>query len=324
MSGIMNFTNATQATGEPTPKVSGTSETYTLVGLTPETTYAVALRVSDSAGNVSGTSNVVSFTTTKEVVTPTPTPTTPPTGGTSTGGSTSGGGGGGGSSATPSITKFTATALDKQVSLTWVNPTDKTFVRAVIIRNEKRVPSSVTDGTKVYEGTATTFTDTGLINKKKYYYAIFPVTVKGTAAKPSASLSLTPKAGVTQVSRVTTRTVSGGSTQSIESLLVLLANLQAQLAALLGKTTATPVTTTTKYQYTRDLTLDSVGNDVLTLQRYLNNNGYTIALTGPGSKGKETGTFWYGTRDALKLYQRAKGLPQTGILDSATRAVLNK
>ena len=58
-----NFGNATQATGEPAPKVAGSAETFTISNLAANTTYYFALKAADEATNWSGLSNVVSVTT---------------------------------------------------------------------------------------------------------------------------------------------------------------------------------------------------------------------------------------------------------------------
>ena len=49
--------------GEPTPAVAGTQQTFTVAGLTPSRTYYVAIRATDDAGNLSGLSNVPTATT---------------------------------------------------------------------------------------------------------------------------------------------------------------------------------------------------------------------------------------------------------------------
>ena len=58
-----NWSSATQATGEPAPAVAGTQQTFTVSGLTPSRTYYVAIRATDSSGNVAGISNVPTATT---------------------------------------------------------------------------------------------------------------------------------------------------------------------------------------------------------------------------------------------------------------------
>jgi chitinase/chitodextrinase len=58
-----NFTQATQATGEPAPAISGTPQNYILPGLARGTTYYAAMKTKDAAGNVSTLSNILSFKT---------------------------------------------------------------------------------------------------------------------------------------------------------------------------------------------------------------------------------------------------------------------
>jgi len=58
-----NWASATQAPGEPAPTAAGTTQSFSLTGLTRQTTYYVAMTVADEGGNVSALSNVASFTT---------------------------------------------------------------------------------------------------------------------------------------------------------------------------------------------------------------------------------------------------------------------
>ena len=58
-----NWNNATQATGEPTPQIAGSNETYTAIGLTSETKYYFAIKTIDEAGNISELSNIAEGTT---------------------------------------------------------------------------------------------------------------------------------------------------------------------------------------------------------------------------------------------------------------------
>ena len=60
---LANWGSATLATGEPAPASAGTTQTFTLNGLTGSRTYYVAIRTTDNSGNVSGLSNVVNRTT---------------------------------------------------------------------------------------------------------------------------------------------------------------------------------------------------------------------------------------------------------------------
>ncbi|MCS6822368.1 MAG: S8 family serine peptidase [Microscillaceae bacterium] len=58
-----NFTNATLVNPNPIPSINGQTEVYELRGLTPQTTYYVAIRSRNVTGGFSNISNVVQFTT---------------------------------------------------------------------------------------------------------------------------------------------------------------------------------------------------------------------------------------------------------------------
>jgi len=58
-----NFASATAASGEPAPTAPGTVQAFTINGLARQTTYYVAMKITDDAGNPSAISNVVSTTT---------------------------------------------------------------------------------------------------------------------------------------------------------------------------------------------------------------------------------------------------------------------
>jgi len=54
---------ATQCAGEPYPQPAGSSESFVVIGLSPETTYHFALKTADEVPNWSGLSNIASGTT---------------------------------------------------------------------------------------------------------------------------------------------------------------------------------------------------------------------------------------------------------------------
>lgn len=58
-----NWNAATQVTGEPAPAVPGTDQNLTVNGLTRQTTYFFAMKVTDEAGTPSALSNVPTATT---------------------------------------------------------------------------------------------------------------------------------------------------------------------------------------------------------------------------------------------------------------------
>lgn len=67
----------------------------------------------------------------------------------------------------------------------------------------------------------------------------------------------------------------------------------------------------------------STGSCVKLLQQYLNENGFTVAMAGAGSKGFETMTFGPATKSALSKFQAAKGIvPAEGYFGARTRAAM--
>ena len=58
-----NWASATQATGEPSPQVAGTGESFTVTGLSASTLYYFAIKTSDEVPNESTISNVPNGTT---------------------------------------------------------------------------------------------------------------------------------------------------------------------------------------------------------------------------------------------------------------------
>ena len=62
--------------------------------------------------------------------------------------------------------------------------------------------------------------------------------------------------------------------------------------------------------------------EVYRLQVFLNENGYLIAQSGPGSPGQEIHQFGPSTERALKSFQLVNGVAVTGVLDRDTRNVI--
>lgn len=71
-----------------------------------------------------------------------------------------------------------------------------------------------------------------------------------------------------------------------------------------------------KYQFTKNLGFGSVGSDVLQLQLRLVQSGF--------ASYSPTGFFGMKTKESVRLYQRSKGIEQTGFVGSITRSSLNK
>lgn len=60
------------------------------------------------------------------------------------------------------------------------------------------------------------------------------------------------------------------------------------------------------------------GNNVKLLQKFLNENGFIITNSGPGSPGKETENFGPATHEAVKKWQKTNGLKDDGIVGPIT------
>ena len=72
--------------------------------------------------------------------------------------------------------------------------------------------------------------------------------------------------------------------------------------------------------FTRNLSIGNIGGEVKRLQQYLNTQGYTVAKSGAGSKGRETTFFGSATKAALTKFQKAFGIkPPAGYFGPITR-----
>ncbi len=132
------WNGATQVSGEPTPGVSGSTDSYTVTGLTQGTTYYFVIRALDEAYNISGYSNLA-VGATQSCNAPTAMPGS-----------------------------FSAAADTGQVQLTWSDTTDPLALSINIYRG---VGSS--GALTLYRnlvGTPTSFLDTGLSAGTTYRY----------------------------------------------------------------------------------------------------------------------------------------------------------
>lgn len=99
------------------------------------------------------------------------------------------------------VTGFTAVSGDQKVTLTWGNPGGPGFAGVRIQRDVGRAPTNAMDGSTVYEGQATSFTNSGLVNLTDYRYSAFcfdqtpnystGVTTNGTPADVTAPAVVT-------------------------------------------------------------------------------------------------------------------------------------
>ena len=152
-----NWTAASQATGEPTPKTAGQTEIFTLSGLAPNTTYYFALKVSDEVPNASGISNGVSAGTAEAP------DTTPPA----------------------RITNLAiTTTAPNSITLGWTAPGDDGAVGQASSYDIRYSRSSINAGnwasatqaggepTPGPAGTSESFTVAGLSPNTRYYFAV--------------------------------------------------------------------------------------------------------------------------------------------------------
>ena len=91
------------------------------------------------------------------------------------------GGGGGTPQLCGQVENFEAGLGNLSAILSWTAPSpdeDNSFVGARIVRKTGSAPTGINDGTVVYEGTALTYTDTGLTAGTTYYYRAFAYNAK--------------------------------------------------------------------------------------------------------------------------------------------------
>ena len=105
------------------------------------------------------------------------------------------------------------------------------------------------------------------------------------------------------------------------SVSVILAVVMIAFGAVLAIGTAKAATVAP--QINRDLGLGLTGEDVRSLQQFLNGNGYLVAASGAGSPGRETIYFGNATKAALARFQAAHGISATGYFNSATRGLFS-
>jgi hypothetical protein len=167
----MTWSTDSNLTGAPVPAAAGTKQTYTAIGLSPDSTYYFAIKARDEAFNFSPLSNVVCAKTLPN----------PPSGG-------------GGDLPPAAVKVQRVVEADKQILFEWTNPTDLDFARTILIR---RLDIDTDEkGITLFEDRATAHIVANLENKKEYTFAIYTLDLGGNKSKP-VIIKAKPKQGVT-------------------------------------------------------------------------------------------------------------------------------
>ncbi len=91
-----------------------------------------------------------------------------------------------------------------------------------------------------------------------------------------------------------------------------------------GNFTTTGLATGSTLILSRNLFLGISGEDVRSLQKFLNHEGFNVATIGPGSFGFETAYFGPATRAAVIKFQISKGIsPSVGYVGTITRGLIS-
>ena len=149
-----NWASATQASGEPSPQVAGSAETFTVTGLSESTTYFFAIKTSDEVPNESPLSNVPSAATAD------------------------------GTAPDAVADLATGTVTTSSVQLSWTAPGDDGATGTATTYDVRYSTSTITAGNWAsatqasgepapqVAGSAETFTVTGLSESTTYFFAI--------------------------------------------------------------------------------------------------------------------------------------------------------
>ncbi len=210
----------------------------------------------------------------------------------------------------------------------------------------------ITDGQITGTGTNTiTINPTANLDyATEYYVQIDATAFDDTSSNSYAGISNTTTWNFTTESapvvEVSTRSSSGSSASSRYQNLINMGNIEAantlinQYPSQFENQNKVPVVAPNeivpannkKFVFNKNLLPQVIDPDVLELQKFLNENGFIVSVSGPGSKGSETSYFGILTQITFKKFQEANresildplGLTSgTGILGPSTRAFIN-
>jgi chitodextrinase len=196
-----NWGGATQVTGEPTPKVAGQLETFTVTGLNPGTLYYFGMKVADEGPNWSGLSNIASGTTAL------PGDGTPPAGVTDLSIA----------STTPTSVRLAWTAVGDDGQSGRATTYDLRYATWPIDGSNwtSATPVSGEPSPKT-AGLAESFTVTGLAPATRYYFALKVADeVPNWSALSNVTSAVTPSGDTTPPSTVNTLSFTSATQQSV-------------------------------------------------------------------------------------------------------------
>jgi hypothetical protein len=277
-----------------------TSHSVTLSGLSSGTTYHYKVSSSDASGNNTDSSDYT-FTT-----------------------SSSGGGGssGGGSNNTTTVTNNATTSISDLLAQFNMLISQPTAISNTQVVNNQPISSFVRDLYVGSSGNDVLFLQKYL-NSNGYIIAVsgpgsvgnestyFGNLTKNALTKWQLQNGIIPASGNLDL---LTRNKINSLNKVVNSTSTLIQNIN----------TTVPITNTGSNTFNRDLSVNSVGEDVLRLQKFLNTHGFVISAFGPGSPGNESTYFGNLTQEALKRFQQSKGIiPVSGYFGPLTRNFIN-
>ncbi|MFA5024766.1 MAG: peptidoglycan-binding protein [Patescibacteria group bacterium] len=206
---------------------------------------------------------------------------------------------------------------------------------------------SSTSSESAFQTGANSITVTGLTCGVTYYYRVVSTDAGNNIWYSTPTFSITATANCTSSGSVggggggggvpastTSPTTSPSTTSGASQALLnqLIATLKSLLLQLQGMgVTLSPEAQAFLDKYTcgiistinQDLSIGSVNANVKLLQQFLNCYGFSLASSGPGSKGNETTVFGSLTQAALAKFQAANSIsPAQGYFGAITRAYL--